>query len=259
MDGGEVDVDSSWLHVDFSTTFTNPVIIARLASKNGNDPCVVRIDNVSSTGFDLRLQEYEYLDDVHPVEQVSYLVMEAGHYTLADGTQIEAGTFSTNATSTYDGRVFSRTFSQTPVVITSISSANEADTVTARIRRIDINGFECKLQEQESNAKSHLIESLAYIAWEPSNGSENGLRYEVGRSGDTVTHAASTLNYATGFNTKPLLYTDMQTTDGGDTSSLRTLSNEAASLQVLVEEEQSRDSEVSHTTEVAGFIAILSE
>ncbi|HEB69945.1 MAG TPA: tandem-95 repeat protein, partial [Desulfobulbus sp.] len=259
MEGGEVDVDSSWLHVDFSGTFTKPVIIARLAGKNNSEPCVVRIDNVRSTGFDLRLQEYGYLDGIHSIEQVSYLVMEAGHYTMADGTQIEAGTFSTNATSSYDGRVFSRTFSQTPVVITSVSSTNEADTVTARIRKIDGNGFECRLQEQESNTRSHLTESLAYIAWEPSNGSENGLRYEVGRSADTVTHTPTTLNYTTGFSGKPLLYTDMQTTDGGDTSSLRTLSNEAATLQVQVEEEQSRDTEIAHTTEVAGFIAILSQ
>ena len=259
MEGGEVDLDSSWLHVDFSGTFSKPVIIARLAGKNNSEPCVVRIDNVSSTGFDLRLQEYGYLDGIHSIEQVSYLVMEAGHYTMADGTQIEAGTFSTNATSSYDGRVFSRTFSQTPVVITSVSSTNEADTVTARIRKIDGNGFECRLQEQESNTRSHLTESLAYIAWEPSNGSENGLRYEVGRSADTVTHTPTTLNYTTGFSGKPLLYTDMQTTDGGDTSSLRTLSNEAATLQVQVEEEQSRDTEIAHTTEVAGFIAILSQ
>ncbi len=259
MDGGEVDVDSTWVRVNFTTTFTNPVIIARLVSKNGGDPCVVRIDNVTATGFDLRLQEYEYLDGTHTVEQVSYLVMEAGHYTLADGTQVEAGTFSTSATSTYDSRSFNQTFSQTPVVITSVDSSNEADTVTARIRNINTNGFECKLQEQEINTKSHLIESLAYIAWEPSSGSENGLRYEVGRSADTVTHATKTLSYAAGFNTRPLLYTDMQTTDGGDTSTLRTISNEAAGLQVLVEEEQSKDSKVAHTTEVAGFIAILSE
>lgn len=259
MEGGEVDVDSPWLHVELTGIFTNPVIIARLAGKNDNDPCVVRIDNVTGTGFDLRLQEYEYLDDIHPVEQVSYLVMEAGHYTLADGTQIEAGIFSTSATSTYDNLTFSQTFLQEPVVITSVGSSNEADTVTARIRKVDTNGFECKLQEQEINTRSHLIESLNYIAWEPSSGSENGLRYEVGRSADTVTHVTKTLNYTTGFKTKPLLYTDMQTTDGGDTSTLRTISNEAAYLQVLVEEEQSRDSEVSHTTEVAGFIAILSE
>ena len=259
IEAGEVDVDHNWVHVDFTRTFAKPVVIARLVSKNGSDPCVVRIDSVTSNGFDLRIQEYEYLDDSHVVEQVSYLVMEAGHYTLADGTQVEAGTFSTNAASSYDSPQFSQRFAQVPVLVTSVASFNGADTVTARIRNINLNGFELKLQEQELNARSHSLESVAYIAWEPSSGNENGIRYEVDRSANTVTHATTTLNYATGFSTRPLLYTDMQTTDGGDTASLRTVSNEADSLQVMVEEEQSRNTEIYHTTEVAGFIAILAQ
>ena len=53
--------------------------------------------------------------------------------------------------------------------------------------------------------------------------------------------------------------TDMQTADGGDTSTLRTLQVSSLDLQVMVEEEQSKDSEITHTTEEAGFIAILAE
>jgi len=259
MEAGEVDVDSDWVHVNFTHSFANPVVIARMVSKNGSAPCVVRIDNITGNGFDLRIQEYDYLDDSHVVEQVSYMIMEAGHYTLADGTQVEAGIFSTNAASTYDNHSFNQQFTLTPVIITSIASVNETDTVTARIRNIDLNGFDVKLQEQELNARNHINESLAYIAWEPSSGNENGIRYEVDRSGNTVTHATSTLEYTANFSSRPLLYTDMQTTDGGDTASLRTVSNEANSLQVMVEEEQSKGDEVAHTTEVAGFIAILAQ
>lgn len=51
----------------------------------------------------------------------------------------------------------------------------------------------------------------------------------------------------------------MQTTDGGDTSALRTLQVSSLDLQVTVEEEQSKDSETYHTTEDAGFIAIQAE
>ncbi len=259
MEGGEVDVDSNWVHVNFTSTFANPVVIARLVSKNDGDPCVVRMNNITGNGFDLRIQEYDYQDGYHMIEQVSYLVMEAGHYTLADGTQIEAGILSTSAASFYDNRSFNQNFTLTPVVITSITSFNEADTVTTRIRNINLNGFELKLQEQELNATSHMTESLAYIAWEPSCGDENGMYYEVGRSADTVTQKTSILDYTTTFSDLPLLYTDMQTTDGGDTASLRTVSNGVDSLQVTVEEEQSRNDEVAHTTEVAGFIAILAQ
>lgn len=259
MEGGEVDVDSSWVHVDFSGTYVKPVVIARLVSKNNNEPCVVRMDNVTSTGVDLRLQEYDYLDGGHPVEQVSYLVMEAGNYTLADGTRIEAGSFNTNATNNYYPFAFNQEFAEVPVIVTSITTFNETDTVTSRMRKVDTTGFDCKLQEQEANAKKHLNESVAYIAWEPASGSQNGIRYEVSRSTNTVTNAAKTLNYAAGFSNRPLLYTDMQTTDGGDTAALRTVNSSAASLTVMVEEEQSKDSETSHTTEEAGYIAIQAQ
>ncbi|MEA2115043.1 MAG: hypothetical protein U9P36_06640, partial [Thermodesulfobacteriota bacterium] len=259
MEAGEVDVDHNWVHVDFTRTFANPVVIARLVSKNGNDPCVVRIDSVTGAGFDLRLQEYEYLDGTHVVEQVSFIIMEAGHYTLADGTQLEAGSMTIQATSAYDQVRLNGQFTTTPVVITSIASVNGENGVTARIRKVDPAGFGCKLQEQELTKSNHVPETVNYLAWEPSTGVDGGIRYEVATTGDRITHEATTVEFSSSFNQAPLVVSDMQTTDGGDTSTLRTLQVSSLDLQVMVEEEQSKDSEIKHTTEDAGFIAILAE
>jgi VCBS repeat-containing protein len=259
MEAGEVDVDHNLIHVDLTRTFALPVVIARIVSKNDAAPCVVRIDSVTGTGFDLRLQEYEYLDNIHPVEQVAYIVMEAGHYTLADGTQLEAGSMTVRETSDYDRIGFSKQFSTAPVVIGTVAGVNDEDAVTARIRTIDQNGFDCKLQEEELTKTSHLPETVNYLAWEPSSGVDNGIRYEVATTGNSVTHAVTTVEFAGSFSQAPLVYTDMQTTDGGDSSTLRTLQVSSLDLQVTVEEEQSKDSEISHTSEDAGFIAILAE
>ena len=78
-------------------------------------------------------------------------------------------------------------------------------------------------------------------------------------TGNSVTHATTTVEFAGSFSQAPLVYTDMQTTDGGDSSTLRTLQVTSLDLQVTVEEEQSKDSEILHTSEDAGFIAILAE
>ena len=51
------------------------------------------------------------------------------------------------------------------------------------------------MQEQEANAKAHAAETLAYIAWEPSDGVIDGLTFEVGRTGDNVTHNAQTIDF----------------------------------------------------------------
>ena len=259
MDAGELTLNHNWVHVDLATSFTRPVVVARLVTRNGGDPSVLRIANVSATGFDIRLQEYDYLDGTHTSEQVDYLVMEAGHYTLADGTQIEAGIFDSQATGVPGRQTFSSPFARVPVVVTAIVSDNEADAVTGRLRNIDLEGFDFRLQEQEANPQVHATESVAYIAWEPSATTIAGIRFAVGRSTNSVTSGVSTIAYAADFARPPLLITDMQTTDGGDTASLRTTGRTADAMQVMVEEERSRDSETSHTTEVAGYIAILTQ
>ncbi len=259
MDAGEIDLNHTWVHVDFSTPFVNPVVVARLVSRNGWDPSTLRIANVSATGFDIRIQEYDYLDGFHTMERASYLVMEAGHYTLPDGTQVEAGSFTSQATGSFAPHGFSQPFASIPVVTTQITSANEEDTVTGRLRAITTGGFSYTMQEQEANVQLHAPETVAYIAWEPSSGAIGGMNYAVGRSGDTVTAAITDIAYGRTFTSPPLLVADMQTTDGGDTAGLRVTTHDAGSLQVMVEEERSRDSETAHTTEVVGYIAIQAE
>ena len=84
---GETWVDHNWKRVDFEKTYVNPVVVSSSISLNDAAPAVIRIDNVTDTGFDICLQEWDYLDDQHAFEQVGYLVMEAGSYTLPDGTR----------------------------------------------------------------------------------------------------------------------------------------------------------------------------
>ena len=46
----------------------------------------------------------------------------------------------------------------------------------------------------------------------------------------------------------------MQTTDGGDTATVRCQNKQADGIDIKVEEEQSRDTEMNHTTEVIGYM-----
>jgi len=49
---------------------------------------------------------------------------------------------------------------------------------------------------------------------------------------------------------------NMQTTYGGDTSNIRARNFNSGSFEVLVDEEQSKDSEIKHTTEDVGWLVI---
>jgi len=253
METGEVEIDQEWLFVAFNNTFTNPVVVAKPASLNDDDPAVVRVRNVTSTGFEVRIQEWDYLDGIHDFETVSYMVMEKGRHVLPNGINVEAGTFEENRW----GKVsFDQTFNQIPVVISGVMTENELDAVTGRAYKISLDGFTFFLQEQESTMREHLLnETISYIAWEPSSGTVNGMNYIVDSTFNEVTQNLYNVPFYPSFNSTPVCVADMQTKDGGDTANVRWQSKNADGIEVQIDEEQSKDSEVSHTTEVVGYMA----
>ena len=251
---GEVSVDHNWKRVEFSEAFQDPIVVAKSLSCNGGEPAVVRIRNVDATGFEIRVQEWDYLDGIHAEETIGYIVMERGTHTLPDGTMVEAERFETDRTGSFENMAFSRTFQVVPVVITAVSSDNEADAVTTRVRNISTNGFELRMQEQELNAQIHDTETISYIAWEPSSGTMDDLTYEIKKSDDEVTHGLHTVVYHESFMNIPVFLADMQTTNGGNTANLRWQDKDFYGVDVKISEEKSRDGERRHTTESVGYM-----
>lgn len=255
LEAGEIAVTGTWVRVPITTTFQNPIVIAGPPSFNDAAPCAVRIRNVTKTGFEIRVAEWDYLDGVHKSETVRYMVMEKGRTTLPDGSIVEAGSFI--GTTRFTTVPFAGTFAKTPVVLTTIASVNESDGVSGRMKNIGTKSFAYYFREQERNKNVHANETVHYIAWEPGKGTIGTMHYEVGTTGNKVTHAWYTHNQQTAFNQAPLLLADMQTTNGTDTSALRLRENTPGSFVVKVEEEQSKDSEVSHVAETVGYLAIF--
>ncbi|WP_025323161.1 Ig-like domain-containing protein [Deferrisoma camini] len=245
----------SWQTVTFSRPFSDPVVVAKPLSLNDGDPATVRIRNVTSTGFEIRVEEYEYQDGTHGGETVSYLVVARGRHTLPDGTVVEAGTSSAPGDGTWTSVSFASAFPSTPVVATSVITVNEADTVVTRNRNVGTSGFDVRLQEEEALRYNHAAETVAWVAWEPGSGTAWGIRYEVGTTGDSVTDGFTTVSFATSFTGPPFLIADMQTQDGGDTANLRYQNLTATSFQVQVDEEESQNPETNHITEVVGYMA----
>jgi hypothetical protein len=218
---------------------------------------VVRVSNVSAEGFDVSIQEYDYLDGTHKDEIISYLVVEEGSYTLADGTVVEAGRFEASAQAAHVG--FSGEFPVAPVVLTSTTSMNSAEAVAGRVWDVTVGGFEYMLQEQEANARDHGVEAASFIAWTPGAGSVNGLRFEAGTTPDKVTNKSYTIQSTQQFPSLPFHFAGMLTLGGADTSAVKIIETYESGMTVRVEEEQSNDRETNHTTEVAGYLILLQE
>jgi len=260
VESGEILVDHNWKYVQLHQDFSDPVVIVSPLSGNGGDPAVVRIDGADSSGFWIRVQQWDYLDDGHTTEIVHYLVVERGRHQLPTGSWIEAGVVDVELDSSAGVEFvpiwFEEPFSAQPVVLSTVASSYGTDAVATRMREISSSGFELRLQEQESSEQQHVFETVAYLAWEPSSGEWNGIKYEVGTTADEVTHQGTDIAYLGTFDAPPLFFADMQSTDGADTANLRWRNKSAASIEVWVDEEQSRDNETRHTTETVGYILI---
>ena len=149
-----------------------------------------------------------------------------------------------------------RLFSVQPVVFATVATYDGTEAVTTRMREISASGFELRLQEQENSEQQHVFETISYLAWEPSSGEWNGIKYEVGATADEVTHKGTDISYLSMFDAPPLFFADMQSTDGPDTANLRWKTKSEAAVELWVDEEQSRDSETSHTSETVGYLVI---
>ncbi|MGB5831679.1 MAG: hypothetical protein WBG92_06765 [Thiohalocapsa sp.] len=253
---GDLLVDHQWQRIEFKRSFSDPVIVVKPLSGNGSDPAVARIDGIDEQGFWVRIQEWDYLDDEHAIESVSYMVMERGLYRLPGGALVEADALQISGDDNFSAIAFNAPFVSIPVVLSGVSTSNDPSSVTTRMRAIDQSGFELALRAEEASDWAHGIETVAYIAWEPSLGEVNGLRYEVGQTFDEVTHKPHQIVFGSEFGAPPILLADMQTTDGGDTANLRWRNRGLFSIDVWVDEEQSKDREIKHTTERVGYIAI---
>jgi len=184
--------------------------------------------------------------------------MERGRHQLPDGAWVEAGSTEVGTRPRFSTVPLSAPFVSAPVVLAAVTSNNEVDAVTTRLRDVGRYRFRVGLQEQESNRRRHARETVVYIAWEPSSGEINGRRYEVGSTADVVTHNVHTIYYSSPFDLPPVFVGDMQSTNERDTSNLRYLSKERESVDVYVDEEQSRDSETRHITETVGYLVLES-
>jgi len=167
---------------------------------------------------------------------------------------IEAGRFETDSAKKFEAVAFDQPFRISPVVITAVTSVNEVDAVTTRLRNITTTGFEFRMQEQELNAQKHAAETVSYIAWEPSAGVIDDLTFEVDRTLDVVTERFYTIQYRQPFWIIPTFLADMQTTNDQDAANLRWKDKDSYAIDIKADEGQSRNREMKHRGEVVGYM-----
>jgi PKD repeat protein len=255
-EAGELMIDHIWQRVEFTQNYSDPIVVAKSPTSNKRRRAVVRVDSIDSTGFRIRIQNWDYLRRRHAPESIGYLVMERGSHLLPDGTPVEAGSIETDATGTFVRVELAQAFTTPPVVFAGVTSFEETDAVTTRIRNVAKNGFEVGMTEQEANDQAHDRETIDFIAWPTSYGNLDGLRYEVGRTASSVRKRPYRVGFRTGFSALTSFMADIQSANNPDPGSLRRKSLTLQGVKVWIQEERSADRETRARKEVVGYIVI---
>jgi hypothetical protein len=242
---------SEWQSVTFTEALENPAVVMGPISLNGAQQATMRVRDVTETGFEYQLDEWDYLDGGHIEETVSWVAIESGTHQIG-GQTVVAGVGS--ASGTGGSIAFGTGFDAVPVVAAQVTSTNDGDAVTDRIDAVTATGFDVALDDQEANTGTHAAESLAWIAVQQGGAASAGVW--AGATGDAVTDDPFTQSFGSDFGDDFAFVADMQTEDGGDPAVVRLSSLTDGSATFFIEEEQSADDETGHTTEVVGSFGI---
>ncbi|MBM2578100.1 hypothetical protein JQC91_17470 [Jannaschia sp. Os4] len=243
------DGPDQWHRVAFDAPLADAVVVMGPVGANGGHPAVTRIRDVTEAGFEFQIDEWDYKDGRHVEETVGWLAVTEGTHTLSTGQTVVAGRaeVGTDVSTQAFGTAL-----EDAVVLSEVASSEDAGAVALRTRDVTRDGFSLRLQEEEAADGVHADEAVDWIAVEAGGGA--GLA--AGRTGDVLTHRRDTFAFGDGFEAPPVLLADLQTTDGGDTAALRYDALTPAGVDLFVQEERSRDAEIGHTTEVAGWLAL---
>jgi len=245
---------NDWDQINFPTAFdAPPIVVTGPAGFAGGNPSTVRVRNVTTTGFQIQIDEWDYLDGGHATEQVTYIAAEPGTYNLGNITMI-AGS-ANNIDHNFKTVNFSNSFSSTPVVMASQVTSNGGQATSVRMTNVSNNNFQARIQEEQNNDGFHADETLHYMAFSTGTGSVNGSSLRVGSTGNNVNHNWYTVNFGSNYSNAGFI-ASCQSFFGGDPLALRYRNLGNTSVQVKLEEEQSGDSEVAHTTETIGYVII---
>ncbi len=260
---GEIGKISDLNHVNqtiqLNNTYTNPVVFALPLSFNGGSPAIARITDIQDDSFSVYIQEGVNDDGIHKKERLSYIVLEAGAWKLPDGSILEVGTVNTNSTTTssWSSINFNSDFSETPAILSQVQTDNDEQFVRTRQNSSSIAGFDLALEEEELLKYSgHGIETVGWLAIESGSGDWDGLEYEAGRTGQNIDHSWDTIDFQQSFSQTPNLLASLSSFRGSDSAGLRYNNLGSSSVQIKVEEDQTRDLETYHIGEAVDFLAI---
>ncbi|MBU2946731.1 PQQ-dependent sugar dehydrogenase [Zobellia uliginosa] len=257
---GKVEANHNWATVKLNRNYKNPVVIAGAPTYEGSNQATVRVKDVTSSSFRVRIDEWECWDESHLFETIPYIVVEAGVHELVNGKLLQAGNIEGRDHQWYRQR-FNRSFNEEPLVFGQCVTENEAEAVNVFFdeRYSNTNQLRLKLKERDNAIGGHKPEIVSWLAVEPGTLTEGDSSFEMINSGRTVNHNWHTLNFSQNYDDNALFIGGLGSEYGGNAASLRYKELKGTDVRVFVEEEICGDVEIAHTNEEVHYMVFGSE
>ena len=243
--------------IEFQNQYQNPVVFVSPLTRNGGDAAIARVSDIQTDGFSVFVQEPTLIGQQahnggHILEDFSYMVMEAGTWTMPDGMVIEVGLREVDAytrSANWNRLELEHNFDN-PTVISSIQTYNNQEFIRLRQRNGNGNILDLALEKEEALLKSdYATETVGYIAVESGQnyllGERAPMSYFAGETGRTLDHRWQQLNT----DTHPYLFASTNSYYGGDSVGLRYQMG-----SIMLDEDTSKDNEIRHTTEDIAYL-----
>jgi len=221
MEVGQIEMLDT-AYISFQQNYTDPVVVAYIQTRNGDNSKDVRAYGITSTGYTLQIHKsrkwVEGCECLQHKENVTYIVMERGKWVLPDGLKLEAGTVITDSThvsgDSYDIGVevpLQYYYSNSPAVLHTLNSYNNGEFKSTIVHNITTNSF--YIQQENSGSGTYSVnEIIGYIAIESNKiGEIDGISYETGLENNGLAdgvdndEAPHMINFIQSFSDSPLI------------------------------------------------------
>ncbi|WP_176159491.1 DUF1800 family protein [Prosthecobacter debontii] len=250
-----------WNSVTFARTFaTAPVVVMGPATQANGEPTVIRVRNVTTTGFQYQIDEWEYTNGYHPAETVHFFALTEGTHVFG-AQRWQVGRLSavnrTNTSVTLSG------FTAAPVVLGQVETTANASGITGkgvkaikpRISSVTSTGFQVKIETQEADTTTLSNEGIGYIAVSTGTGYLDGKILSAVRTSTAVTSSFATITFPA-TRTNPVLLAQAQSANEADPGEIKMASLSSTSVQLRFQEEASADTETTHAAEDLGYLVL---
>ncbi|MFW0862138.1 MAG: IPT/TIG domain-containing protein [Candidatus Komeilibacteria bacterium] len=255
---------NNWVHVDFRDTYSNPVLILSPVKHEGGDTATFRIKNLSSSGFDFRLQESNSHDDPHCCDkEVYYFVAEAGVYQLEGGITIEAmNTVLDSVTPNYTQLPYDIEFTEVPTTLSQVITSGDGNDpnfdpkgtinyIKTRQNNVSANSFYIAL-ETDTTYSTHVPETVSWLAITQTDGNLNNSLFESKTINNLINNDTSNITFDNSF-ARPTFFANSLTINDPAPGVLRWIALEPTSVGVRFEND---DSSIHATPEDINYLVI---